>query len=263
VVTEDPTAVIDAQISARIAADGVPFAELGPYNVHVTGTPARVPMPLDDTAVRALHRIEQDNPKAMGSVLYSVAITTQTPGGPRTDSYMMSSPVSLHDPVAAGAPTAVPVPADHVFAGSSQHARGTLTLPAVAGWPRTSLTGSPVPSFGPIVVGPGCNAYLVGDVVLAAVRRPSGFLATVGGPGDTVRAGNGFRVRASEASERYLHATAAGLRRVGRHRYAGLRLDATFDPECDAAAPRTPAFLDGLAQAVRGLRAKVRLLHRL
>ncbi len=65
-----------------------------------------------------------------------------------------------------------------------------------------------------------------------------------------MRSGRWYRVRATTAPM-YAGATAVGIRRIARNRYAGARVDVAFEPECGPAAARDRALDDALARVVR------------
>ncbi|MCW3049529.1 MAG: hypothetical protein JWO74_3813 [Solirubrobacterales bacterium] len=253
VVTDDPTAAIDATITAKVLAAGQQLATLGPFPVHASGIAQRVDMALPADAVAALRRIERDQRHAGGVVSYAVTVPDGDPAGPPTRTYTMSSRVSLHRPVHARRPTRMLVE-NGIFGGSGgQLATGWVSLAAPQAWPRTSIDGRPLATYGPIPVGRGCGAYLVAHPVQVAVRDPTSYVNGVGGRGNTVRPGHLYRVRATGRDEPVPSAAAVGLLRVALHRYAGARIDVTFDPECPPASGRATRLVDALATAVRGV----------
>jgi hypothetical protein len=258
VVTDDPTVAIDATITAKVIGAGQELATLGPYAAHASGMPQRVDMPLPADAVAALRRIERDAPHAAGTVSYAVTIPNLDPAGPSTLTYTMSSRVSLHRPVHATRPTRIAV--NHgLFGGSGgQTATGWVSLPAPSAWPRTSIDGRRLATYGPVAVGRSCNAYLMAQPVEVAVKDPASYVNRVGGPGSTVRAGRLYRVRATGGDEPVPTAAAVGLVRVARHRYAGARIDATFDPECAPGSGRATRLVDALVSAVRRVTVHLR-----
>ena len=134
-----------------------------------------------------------------------------------------------------------------------------MRLPTPAAWPRTSLDGAILATFGPVPVSAGCAAYVVAQPVLVAVRDPGAYIDRVGGLGQTVRRGRWFRVRAASAPF-FPSAAAVGVVRVARNRYAGARLDVSFDPECPGAAARASALDDALARIVRRVAVTLQLL---
>jgi hypothetical protein len=248
VVTDDPTVSIDATITAKVAAGGRQLATLGPFAVHASGIPQRVDMALPADAAATLRRIERRPPHAGGVVSYAVTVPGLDPAGPPTTTYAMSSRVSLHPPVHAARPTRMAVD-NGVFGGSGQ--TGWVSLPAPRAWPRTSIDGRHLATYGPIVVSPSCGAYLVAHPVQVAVKDPASYVNGVGGPGSTVRTGRLYRVRATGEDQAVPTAAAVGLRHVARHRYAGARIDVTFDPGCPPASGRATRLVDALATAVR------------
>jgi hypothetical protein len=258
VVTDDPAAAIDATVTAKVVGAGQQLATLGPYAVQATGMPQRVDMPLPADAVATLRRIERDRPHAAGTVSYAVTIPNPDPAGQPTLTYTMSSRVSLHRAVHATRPTRIAV--DHeLFGGSGgQMATGSVSLPAPSAWPRTSIDGRPLATYGPIAVSPTCGAYLVARAVLVAVRDPASYVNRLGGPGSTVRAGRLYRVRATGRDQPVPTAAAVGLVRVAHHRYAGARIDATFDPGCPPASGRAAPLVDALVTAVRRVTVHLR-----
>jgi hypothetical protein len=257
VVTDDPTVVIDATITAKVVAAGHQLATLGPLAVHASGTPQRVDMPLPADAVATLRRIERRRPHAGGTVSYAVTVPSLDPTGPPTMTYAMSSRVSLHPPVHPTRPTRLAVD-NGLFDGSSQTATGWVALPAPRAWPRTSIDGRRLATYGPIAVSPSCGAYLVAHPVQVAVKDPASYVNGVGGPGSTVRAGRLYRVRATGGDQLVPTAAAVGLRRVAGHRYAGARIDATFDPGCPPASGRATRLINELATAVHHVAVHLR-----
>jgi hypothetical protein len=258
VVTDDPTAAIDATITANVVGAGEQLATLGPFAVHATGMPQRVDMALPADAVAAVRRIERDLPRAGGVVSYAVTVPNPDPAGPPTLTYAMSSRVSLHRPVHARRPTRIAVK-NGAFGGSGgQTATGWVSLPAPSAWPRTSIDGRPLATYGPIAVSPTCGAYLVAHPVQVAVKHPTSYVNGVGGRGSTVRAGRLYRVRATGRDEPVPTAAAVGVVRVARHRYAGARIDVTFDPECPPASGRATRLVDALVTAVRRVTVDLR-----
>jgi hypothetical protein len=169
----------------------------------------------------------------------------------------MSSPITLHAPVHPTQPTAIRV-ARVVFNGSAQVGDGHVWLPTPSNWPRASENGATVATYGRIPIDVTCGAYLQARPALSAVKDVGAYLARIGGPDYTVRAGRYFRVRAS-AAEPVLRATAVGVLRVARNRYAGARIDVTFDPECAPEAVGARPLVDGLVHAVRGITADLRV----
>ena len=257
VVTDDPTAMIDATITATVTGAGTRIAVLGPYLVHATGKPQRVPMALPADARAALARIERDTPGATGVVTYEVTIPGAAPGDPPF-TFRERSSLILHAPAHPTHPTRL-LATNGLFDGSPQLAAGTVWLPAPRVWPRTSNAGSRLATFGPVAVSAGCNANLFAQPLLRAGRDGDAVLAGVGVAGDTVRAGRGYRVRATTADAFAASITAAGLVRVAANRWAGLRIDALLDPECPPVAARTRSFIDALARVVRGATPHLRI----
>jgi hypothetical protein len=92
--------------------------------------------------------------------------------------------------------------------------------------------------------------------LLSSTRRPTS--TEFGGRGSTVRAGRLYRVRATGRDEPVPTAAAVGVVRVARHRYAGARIDVTFDPECPPASGRATRLVDALVTAVRRVTVDLR-----
>jgi hypothetical protein len=257
IAPDDPSAVVDASVSATVSAGGGVVAELGPYSVVATGAPKRLDMPLPKAAVQRLQTVTAKSPHAYATVAYAVQQGDGT-SGLATDH--MQSTMSLFAPLIPHRPTAISVDGES-FTGSATPALGTVALPAPRSWPRTSLGLRRRVTFGPIAVAGRCSAYAVAFPRLIAVEDLSSYLGHFN-RFDGARRGRQLAVRASRVGDSYASASAVGLRKIASHRFAGVQIYLDFDPECPAEAPRTHSFLKALTGIVRDVTAHVTTTRR-
>jgi hypothetical protein len=259
VVTDDPSAVIDATISVTVRAGGQDFA-LPSVAVRATGAPQRLDQRLPPAAVARIAQIRRYAPGSVGLVTYTIIAADprwldQTPV---TDTER--SRVTFSPPVRSARPTRIGLHSVLVTGSRpAQAASGTVALAQPRDWPRTSEAGASLATFSPLPISPGCHASLIASAVVVAVRDPVAYVARVGGAGDTVRAGRWYRVRATRGEFLTPSATAVAVRRIGRHRYAGARVDVRFEPGCPQGAAHDRRLIDDLLRAVRGARTALRL----
>jgi hypothetical protein len=252
VVLDEPYGAQDVTVAATLHAGGRRFA-LPEVTLHATDRPQTVRQALPPDAVAHLARLRRTTPGATGLVDYRITAVGRD-GVPSTDT--ARSRVTFSPPVRSARPTTIPV-RGVAFTGSTQAAWGTIALAQPRGWPRTSRPDTARPTFAFVAVVPGCEAWLRASAVAVAMRDPSAYLAGAGGAGDRVFAGALSMVRSSPEDAVRPSATAVSLRRIARHRYAGVRVNAFLLGGCPAAAARDPRFVRDLLAAVHRARVAV------
>jgi hypothetical protein len=257
VVTDDPDHPGTGSVHAYLNVGQRRVADLGSVDTTATTVPHeitfRVPSDVIGRARKLAHR--NGKPWLRGVVKFVVRSRYADSGVPAR-TYGNDGFVSLAPAVRTSRPIRIGLGADTVDGAVRERLTGSLFLRVPKSWPRTSPRASAPTTFGLLHVG-GCTVNAYAWTIGVATRDPARYVAEAGGPGETVYAGKAgthrWRVKVSPATDELPSAAAIGIVRIGRHRYAGLRMDIVFSPRCGPAAARDHDLLAALRRGVRDL----------
>lgn len=261
VTVAGPNQATDPYVTIRpsLSVAGTTIAVLPTFAAPATQTPVAVPItvPAD---VRAAVRRAADAARAHRASLHFTII-----GPDGAASYSLESFVSLVPGRVPTRTTRIAFGSRAAVGGAAQEIVGSLSLPPVAGWTRTSVDGATPTTLTPPSTGE-CATNVVVQPVAEAVRSPASITAGANRPGDAVAGGSSatryWRVRASASDELGPNASALGLVRVAPRRFAGVRIFVQFDPACPPSAACDARLVARLTRLVRDFTARVRLVPR-
>jgi hypothetical protein len=263
VVNDDPDRPGVGSVHAFLNVGKRRVADLGSVDTMATTVPREITFRVPSDVIhraRALAR-RKGKPWLRGVVKLVVRSRDASSGEP-SRTYGNEGFVSLAPPVHTNRPIRIALGIG-TLRGAVERLTGSLFLRVPRSWPRTSPRGSDPTTFGPLHVS-GCTAYAYAWTIGVATSDPARYVTEAGGPGETVFAGSDgrhrWRVRASTASAQLPRTAAIGISRIGRHRYAGVRMDIVFSPRCGPGAARDPELLGALRRTVRDLVVRGRVV---
>jgi hypothetical protein len=263
VANDDPDHHADGDVHGLLNVAGRRVADLGTVHVvDVSPTPQAVTFWLGTDQLAAVRAAGMRAHTTRGTIHFVISNATARPSGIVSPVYAQDSFVSLTPGVHTTGPTRLSL-THRIVSGSGQRLRGSVAFTPPRAWRRTSADGASPAAFGPIAITARCNAYLLVQGVAVAAGDPRAYVDAIGGPGNTVASGRRgsprWRVRASAATDDVTRTAAIGIARIAQHRYAGVRVDVHFDPDCAASAARSSKLIPGLTRLARDLSVHARL----
>jgi hypothetical protein len=261
-VTDDPDRTGTGSVHAYLNVGQRRVADLGVVETAATTVPREITFRVPAEVIRRARRLGHRKGKPWLRGIVKFVVRSQYVGGGVARTYGNDGFVSLAPPVRTSRPIRIAVGGATVRGTARERLTGSLLLRVPKSWPRTSPRGADPTTFSPLHVGE-CTAHADTWIEAAATSDPAAYVAAAGGASDTVYTGvrgtHRWRVKATTAAAENPWATAIGIERIGRHRYAGLRIDITFSPRCGPAVARDPGLLSALRRAVRDLAVRARV----
>jgi hypothetical protein len=257
VLNDDPDRPGVGSVHAYLDVARRRVADLGSVDTMATSVPREISFRVPSDVIRRARQLAHrpGKPWRRGVVKFVIRARDAVADVPAS-TYVSEGFVSLAPAVRTRHPIRIALGIGTVRGAVRERLEGALLLRVPKSWPRTSPRGSDPTTFGPLRVG-GCTAYAYAWTIGVATSDPARYVAEAGGPGETVYAGSAgtrrWRVRATVASAQRPWATAIGIVRIGRRRYAGARFDMLFSPRCGPEAAREPQLLAALRRGVRDL----------
>jgi hypothetical protein len=261
VFNDDPGRPADGMVRALLNVRDKRIADLGEVSTHASALPHEIAFAVP-AAVRARALRAAGNARPARAVVKFVFRVRDGERGTFSRAYCMDAFVTLRPPTPTRGPTRIGVGAIRVE-GSGERLRGSVLLHTPRGWPRTSAAGASLTTYDPLPMGADRRANVYAQPLAIATHSVPAYLRDLTPATATVASGDSprrrWKVIVTAAPGVPLQTTAAVLVPIGRHRYAGVRIDFGFSPGCDPARTRDASLVSALRRAMTTLGVQARI----